>query len=63
MNGDGCTGILVTHQDGSVECLDSDCTDEDMRRHDWRLACADLGEPCGACTPSKCAEYPAATAA
>lgn len=50
MNGDGCIGILVTHDDGRVECLDTDCTDEAMARHDWRLTCADLGEPCGECT-------------
>jgi hypothetical protein len=50
MDGDGCTGILVTHDDGWVECLDPDCTDADALRHQWRLACADVDTAsCGAC--------------
>jgi hypothetical protein len=49
MDGDGCTGTLVTHEDGNVECLDLDCLDVDAARHDWRLSCADLGEPCAPC--------------
>lgn len=49
MDGDGCTGILVTHEDGHVECLEPVCLDVDAARHDWRLPCSDLGEPCPAC--------------
>lgn len=41
MDGDGCTGILVTHDDGRVECLDPVCGDPDAVRHDWRQPCDD----------------------
>ncbi|HEV7886811.1 MAG TPA: hypothetical protein VGO92_04575 [Acidimicrobiales bacterium] len=38
---DECHGLLVTHQDGRVECLDLDCETPDAPRHPWRADCAD----------------------
>lgn len=42
---DGCGGWLLTHDDGTVECIEVDCTDTSAVRHDWRAPCADLDDP------------------
>lgn len=47
---DGCTGWLVTHEDGTLECIDVDCTSVDVARHDWRTTCTEIDDPCGRCT-------------
>jgi hypothetical protein len=44
---DECHGVLVTHQDGSVECLESECVDLAAPRHEWRADCADVAGLCG----------------
>jgi hypothetical protein len=44
---DECHGVLVTHQDGSVECLESGCADLAAPRHEWRAGCADVPGLCG----------------
>jgi hypothetical protein len=44
---DECHGLLVTHEDGRVECLDVDCVELDAARHDWRAGCADVPGLCG----------------
>jgi hypothetical protein len=43
---DECQGLLVTHADGRVECLDDDCMRPDGPRHEWRASCTDLPELC-----------------
>ena len=44
---DECLGLLVTHADGHVECLDDQCLEPDAPRHEWRAACEDVPEVCG----------------
>ncbi|HEX9970374.1 MAG TPA: hypothetical protein VGB03_09555 [Acidimicrobiales bacterium] len=46
---DGCGGWLITHEDGTVECVDADCEATDPVLHDWRIPCADLDQPCHDC--------------
>jgi hypothetical protein len=41
-----CRGLLVTHEDGRVECLDIDCVDFDAPRHVWRALCCDVPGLC-----------------
>jgi hypothetical protein len=43
---DECHGLLVTHGDGRVECLDLECVDLDAPRHDWRASCIDVPGLC-----------------
>lgn len=43
---DECHGVLVTHTDGRVECLDPDCVRLDGPRHDWRASCEDVPGIC-----------------
>lgn len=47
---DGCTELLVTHEDGHRLCVDPACESPDPLRHDWRVDCRELDEPCGECT-------------
>lgn len=42
---DECHGLLVTHDDGRVECLDDACVATDAPRHEWRASCADVDVP------------------
>jgi len=44
---DECHGLLVIHDDGTLECLDVDCLDLDPVRHDWRASCEDVPGVCG----------------
>jgi hypothetical protein len=44
---DECHGLLVTHEDGRVECLDDDCTQLDGPRHQWRATCTEVPGLCG----------------
>jgi len=46
---DSCGGWLITHDDGSVECVEIECTDLSPARHDWRAPCAELDDPCVDC--------------
>jgi hypothetical protein len=46
---DGCTELLVTHEDGHRWCPDPAC-EPDPVHHDWRVDCRDLEERCGECT-------------
>jgi hypothetical protein len=46
---DGCGGWLITHDDGTVECVEVDCESLDPVRHDWRTTCAELDELCHDC--------------
>lgn len=43
---DECQGLLVTHLDGRVECLDDECLTPDAPRHEWRAACEDVQGLC-----------------
>ena len=43
---DECHGLLVTHTDGRVECLDDDCVSFDAPRHEWRASCEDVPGLC-----------------
>lgn len=45
MNGE-CQGLLVTHADGRVECLDEGCVSFDGPRHEWRASCEDVPGIC-----------------
>jgi hypothetical protein len=46
---DECHGLLVTHEDGRVECLDVDgnCVELDPVRHEWRADCHEVPGVCG----------------
>jgi hypothetical protein len=48
---DECLGLLVTHEDGRVECLDPDCVDGDRLRHEWLARCADIPGLCRCARP------------
>ena len=41
-----CQGILVTHDDGRVECLEVDCVELVAPRHEWRASCSDVPGLC-----------------
>ncbi len=40
-----CHGVLVRHADGRCECIE-DC-DGGEPTHEWAVACAEEGCPCG----------------
>jgi hypothetical protein len=48
---DACGELLVTHDDGHRACLDPMCDAPDPVRHDWRVECGGLDEPCRECAP------------
>jgi hypothetical protein len=49
---DLCAAVLVIHEDGHRACCDDACLSPDPVRHDWRLGCSDLDEPCTDCVPA-----------
>ena len=53
---DECHGVLVTHDDGRVECLDDGCVRLDGPRHEWRASCADIPGLCD-CTGRAAPEW------
>jgi uncharacterized membrane protein len=50
---DECQGLLVTHEDGRVECLDDGCVDAAAPRHEWRAECADVPGLCACAQPAE----------
>jgi hypothetical protein len=53
---DECHGLLVTHADGRVECLDDDCVSFDRPRHEWPASCADVPALCDCSVPAQQAD-------
>jgi hypothetical protein len=42
-----CHGVLVRHADGRCECIGTPGCGGDEPTHDWAVACAEVGCPCG----------------
>ena len=57
---DECQGLLVTHGDGRVECLEPDCVDTDRLRHEWHAPCADFPGLCDCAAPRESRQSKAA---
>lgn len=60
---DECHGLLVTHTDGRVECLDDGCVSFDAPRHDWRASCSDVPGLCDCAAEDAAADRARRTAA
>jgi len=43
-----CHGVLVRHGDGRHECTEDPACGAGTSTHDWAVACAEVGCPCGA---------------
>jgi hypothetical protein len=42
-----CHGVLVRHGDGRWECIEGPACDGAAPTHEWAVACAEVGCPCG----------------